>query len=106
MFVDNSANAGTSKATVVDSVSANNVNHGFIAGGGGAFLTIIHSASIGNNNFVVTFDAGTVLRFGHSTLSRNIASWTAVGGTLQSFGDNYITGNGDGDPAPPAIPTK
>jgi len=74
MFVDNSANAGTSKATVVDSVSANNVNHGFIAGGGGAFLTIIHSASIGNNNFVVTFDAGTVLRFGHSTLSRNIAS--------------------------------
>jgi len=28
------------------------------------------------------------------------------GSTLQSFGDNYIAGNADGDPSPPVIARK
>ena len=102
LFADNAANGnGLLKAEVVDSVAANNVNHGFVQGGS-ARLIVINSAALNNNTGVVKFGFG-LLRIGHSTLAGNVASWF---GSVESFGDNYITGNGDGDPAPPTIAKK
>ena len=52
--------------------------------------------------------ANTTVRIGQSTITGNFRSWDNTVGfaKVQSFGDNYIAGNGDGDPAPPVIARK
>jgi len=50
------------------------------------------------------FAANATVWLGQSTLTENGFSW--AGNTVQSFGDNYIAGNGDGTPAPAIIARK
>ena len=59
-----------------------------------------------NNGTGLSADIAT-LRAGQSTITGNGNSWTSLNnGIVQSFGDNYIAGNDDGDPAPPTIARK
>lgn len=106
---------GNLDVTVTDSVSANNGRDGFGAffgGFGGATpisLTVIRSVSAYNQFFGLF--AHTIpevkIRFSQSVITGNGFAWRITDNSvLQSFGDNYIVGNADGDPAPPLIATK
>jgi len=99
-------------ATVTDSVSANNGQDGFGAfSGGGATINLTVTRSVAANNGFFGFFAGVVptvsMRFGQSVITGNAQGWAIErNAVLQSFGDNYIAGNADGDPAPPTIARK
>jgi len=95
----------TLKGVVEDSLAARNSGAGFVVSGGSppADVTLIRSIAA-HNGFGIVVSATS--RIGQSVLTGNAASWLA-GGILQSYGDNYINGNGDGDPPiPTVIPTK
>jgi hypothetical protein len=98
---------------VMDSVSANNGGDGFFvhtnAQNMPTKLMVLRSAIANNNGHGLTSSnaPNATLLIGQSSVNDNAGSWDATGGaTLQSFGDNYIAGNGDGDPAPPPIARK
>jgi hypothetical protein len=103
---------GTINATVSDSVSSNNSDTGVIIGTavGKAPTTVMVVRSMLSNNSTSAVGAagvGARLVFGQSAVSGNGAVVGLGGGAVvQSFGDNYIAGNFDGDPAPPVITTK
>src|SRR5262249_10314741 len=107
------AGTGTITATVTDSVSANNGGIGFlsfsVAGQPTVSLTVIRSVAANNRGAGVEADtaATATLRVGETTIAGNAKAWSAAGGaTLQSFGDNHVAGNADGDPALPVIARK
>jgi len=58
-----------------------------------------------NNGTGLSSSAGGTLRLGQSSITGNATSWSASG-LVQSYGDNDINGNGDGDPAPATIGRK
>jgi hypothetical protein len=100
------------KATVADSVAAGN-GYG-IAGAGKANITVVRS-EISNNATGLSPNTNATIRIGQSVLTGNHESWVSWGGgpgpsgfpgTVQSYGDNYIDGNDDGNPAPPTIARK
>jgi hypothetical protein len=100
---------GTFSVTVTDSVAANNLG-GSQTGGGfrvhtsTAPTTFTLVRSVATKNSVGLAATGpSVLRVGQSVVAANTASWS---GPVQSYGDNYINGNGDNDPAPPLIAPK
>jgi len=73
------------------SVSANNAR-GLVANGEGATIRVGHSVLTGN---------------GDATLFGLQGAWQVVsGGTMFSYGDNYIDGNGSLESAPPGIAHK
>jgi hypothetical protein len=107
LYVDGAFGAGGHiNATALDSVAVHN-NAGFYAhstaGHYAVSMMVIRSAAT-NNNVGVTADGGILAsaRVGQTVLSRNVGTWTQAGGaTVQSFGDNYVALNNDGDPAAP-----
>jgi hypothetical protein len=112
LFVGGTASTGTIKATAADSAVANNGNIGFwatsSAGQAATSLLVVRSVSANNSVGVSAFGGATAtLRVGQSAITGNAQTWfTNAGSVLQSFGDNYIVGNGDGDPALPTIVHK
>ena len=100
----------TISAVVTDSVAANNLSSDVTFGGGLAVhtvsaattLTVVRSV-IHSNGLRLKAIGASILRIGQSALTRNATSWV---GNVQSYGDNYIDGNGDSNPAPPAIAMK
>jgi hypothetical protein len=109
IVVQGAASTGTINATVADSVAGNNSAGGFSAASspGGTSLTVVRSASVNNGTGLFVTGAFAAFRVGQSTVTGNTTTWSATsGGTLRSYGDNRINGNGDGDPALPAIIPK
>ncbi len=106
LLVSGNASTGTITATVEDTVAANNTSSGFrvnSVAGAATSLMIVRSVAANNNTGVFTFGAFTTLRLGQSAVTGNTTSWFQSGGVLRSYGDNYIDGNGDGNPAPTTI---
>jgi hypothetical protein len=110
--VNGGGSTGTINVTVTDSASANNANYGFFirstAGHASTSLMVVRSVAA-NNGIGLNAEGGATatLWVSQSTVTGNGSSWVAGGGgILQSFGDNNIVGNSDGNPAPPTIAKK
>ena len=104
-FFGNST-TGIVTATVRDSISAGNGNHGIItaenAGGGTTTAMLERTASLNNDEMgVIASGAGATIRIGNSTVSGNQVGMASFGGgVIQSYGTNKVNGNGtDGDPS-------
>src|SRR5262249_42564181 len=103
------ASTGTVDATIADSVAAGNGGNGFRVSSKGGFaqtnLLVVRSLSVNNAIGVVALVARgqattPALRIGQPSLAGNAVSWAfTLGAVLESFGDNYVAGNFDGDPA-------
>jgi len=100
---------GTVKTTEADSVAANNGGDGFTVSSvsGAASLMVVRSVAANNGAGISADGASATLRVGQSAVTGNTTSWSFPnGGTLRSYGDNNIDGNGDGDPAAPTTIAK
>jgi len=98
-------------AAVTDSKAVGNGStgfHAFSAGGHGVTLmTLIRSVAASNVTGVQASSIISTLRFGRSTVTGNSNSWVAASSAVvQTYGENYINGNGDGDPLPTTISRK
>ena len=108
----NGENAGSVvSATVSDSVVSGNLGLGLFArsgGGGTANLMVLNSVASYNSTGIVADGTNATVRIGQSGITGNtLKSWDSTGSAkVLSYGDNYIDGNGDGDPAPPSIARK
>ena len=102
------AATGTIDATITNSTSANNGRFGFgsvsVDNAATTSVMVVRSVSANNSTGLSVGSAGTArMRVGQSTVSGNtLHTWFATGGVLQSFGDNAIVANADGDPALPS----
>ena len=101
IFVDGStsASSNTINATVFESVAAGNVGDGFFsntqAGQAPTSVMVFHSVAANNINGVAANGTGATLRLANSTVTGNIRGWRVISsGVLNSYGDNYIDGNG------------
>jgi Right handed beta helix region len=106
------ASSGIIRAVVADSVAAGN-SFGFLVDTGSSSpvsLLLVRSVAVDNNTGVFASGSLATVRVARSAVTGNTtASWgIAFGGTLSSYSDNNVNGNGDGDPAAPsgAIPKK
>jgi hypothetical protein len=110
--VGGGSTTGSINAAVSDSLSANNARFGFgavsVANGATTSLMMLRSVSANNSTGVTAgIDPRARLWIGQSAISGNtLHTWFADGGTLQSFGDNAMVGNADGNPALPTIAMK
>jgi hypothetical protein len=105
---DGSNGFATVKGTVTDSVASSMSQAGFYASGSGSAtttLTVFHSVAANNFTGLAVANSSATLHVANSVVTGNTNSW-ASNGTLRSYGDNYIDGNGDGDPTPTAIARK
>jgi hypothetical protein len=99
--VDGAFSAGTDtiNATVSDSVAAGN-NSGFVnatvSGQAPTSLMLFHSVAANNGTGVAVQGPGAILRLANSTVTGNTQhGWVAISsGVVDSYGDNYIDGNG------------
>ena len=101
LIVDGAQFAGEIDVTVFESVAAGNGQYGFGVGSttGEAFttLTLFHSVAVNNGNAgIAAQDAGAILRIAQSLVTGNAHSFAVIGSgsAIQSYGDNYIDGNG------------
>ncbi|HKA70905.1 MAG TPA: right-handed parallel beta-helix repeat-containing protein [Xanthobacteraceae bacterium] len=98
---------GTIDVTVTESTAANN-SDGFRldAGHAAASLALVRAVAADNRlHGIAAVGRSALLRVAASSITGNALSWIAGDGALvQSFGDNTIAGNGDGDPRPPGVP--
>jgi hypothetical protein len=99
---------GTIEATASDSVAAGNAGVGFTAftsaGHASTTFMLFHSVAA-NNDGGLFAQGGAILRTARSMVTGNSLGWTAdTGGSVQSYGDNYIDGNFSGETAPPTAP--
>jgi hypothetical protein len=102
IFMDGSAGAGPSNTTVNHSVLTANSSNGIaVASASAAFTAVVDSTMISLNAGVGAASAGGGARLllGGSTIAANATGVSNAGGTLQSFKNNEIGGNGsDGTP--------
>jgi hypothetical protein len=100
LYVYGADSTGIVKAAVSDSIAANNSNTGFAAlsnsGNAPTTLTVFHSVSAHNFAGLALGGSGSVvIRVGQSVVTGNGSGYVVTGnGSLQSYGDNYIDGNG------------
>jgi Right handed beta helix region len=96
----------TINVTVSDSVSANNGGAGiFVQSNGGTQVNVMARASTFANNVVEGLGAdgiGATVRVTRSTITGNATGWAILSsGTMLSYGDNNIDGNGAANTEPP-----
>ena len=107
----NSAGTNTINATVSESVAARNGNVGLFSqtqpGQAPTSLMVFHTV-VANNDFGVDADGtGATVRLANSTVTGNANGWfVSNSGVVDSYGDNYIDGNGNLQTAPPGILRK
>lgn len=98
---------GTIDATVSDSAAANN-GDGFRLEAGHAAASLVLARSVAADNHgrgIAAVGHAAIVRVGASSITGNALSWTSDNGAVvQSFGDNAIAGNHDGDLRPPGMP--
>jgi len=96
--------------SVADGYVANNGSAGLEiteTNTGFASLVAVRSAISGNGTGLLASGTTASLLVGASSITGNTMSWSAQGGAnLRSYGDNYIDGNLDLNPAPPATARK
>jgi len=82
---------------VTDSVADMNIGFGVAALGNGTQVTLsgVVLSNCGSGGLVVNFEQ-PVARIGGSTVTGNGAGLAQLTGTLESFGDNLVRGNGSG----------
>ncbi|MEA2987589.1 MAG: hypothetical protein QOG83_300, partial [Alphaproteobacteria bacterium] len=103
---------GTIDITIKDSIVAGTrLGNGVFVKSGQALIakiTIVDSSIVNNLGYgVFVRDTAATARIGRSVIAGNGDSWAEdSGGTLRSYGDNYIDGNGEVDPVPTVIPKK
>jgi len=93
-------NSGVITATVSDSVIANSANSGIRsdAAGVSSVSVTVRDSTIANNDIGLEADFGATLRITRSTITGNATGWA---GTVTSYGDNNIDGNGSANTEPP-----
>ena len=111
VFVSGENAGSVVSATVSDSVVSGNLGQGLFArsiGAGTANLMVLNSVASYNSTGIVADGTNETVRIGQSGITGNtLKSWDSTGSAkVLSYGDNYIDGNGDGDPAPPSIARK
>jgi hypothetical protein len=114
IVVNGSGSAGTNtiNVTVSDSVAAgNNGGAGFFSttasGKAPTSLMVSHSVAANNVYGVAAQGSGATIRLANSTLTGNASGWLVLSsGVINSYGDNYIDGNGANETAPPSIVRK
>jgi hypothetical protein len=103
------SSTATVNVTVSDSVSANNGNSGVEAtSSGGTISIMVRSCTIANNQalglFATFSSGGAQIWVTRSTITGNVTGWgTGASGTVTSFADNNIVGNGSANTPPPAL---
>jgi hypothetical protein len=104
IFMDGSGGGGPSNVSVKDSVLSGSTNVGMVVvSTGAAFNGVVENTLINFSNNVGAAVAGAAatLRIAGSTITQNVTGVANFGGTLQSFKNNVIAGNGtDGTPIP------
>jgi hypothetical protein len=111
VIVSGNNSTGTISVTMANSVSAGNLMGAYAdSDPAKAQTTVMAVRSVVTNNTnrgLYAFGAKARVLVGNSAVSGNAATWGAFsGGIVQSFGDNHIAGNADGDPALPVIAKK
>ena len=109
LVVSGSASVGEIDVSVADSIASSNGGSGFGVVTRSALSNVMLVRSLAATNGIGLEAAGVnaTLRIGQTTVTGNRASSSIQNGAvLRSYGDNYITGNGDGDPAPTTIAKK
>jgi hypothetical protein len=111
--VDGEFSTGTVSATIADSVAGNNDGRGIAVvsatGKAATTLVVIGSQAVNNTNGLVAEGANALMLVGQTTVSGNVAGWSAGGpgfGTLKSYNNNYVDGNGGSEAAMPLVSTK
>jgi hypothetical protein len=98
--VDGSGGTGTLSVAVTDSIASNDLGgtafEAFSAAGHSVtILVLTRSTASGNDTGVGVFGTTASLRLAQSTVTGNTTGYVASsGGTLFSYGDNYIDANG------------
>jgi len=85
--------------SIIDSVFSGSQAAIYVQGDGGRPSTavVMHSA-LSNSGSGVQVVGNAFIAIGQSLIAGNASTWnTAEGGTVSSFGDNYVYGNFDGD---------
>ena len=106
--------SGTLNAVIVDSVASGDQNPSFGAGfflnsgGPEADTTLEVLNSVAANNTIGFYVEGGTIFVAKSMITGNTLGWqnSYQNDTPQSYGDNYIDGNGGQQGAPSKIPTK
>jgi hypothetical protein len=104
----------TINATAFDTVASGNGSVGFqsytLFASTVTNFMVTHSVAANNGYGVEATYQGATLRLAHSTVTGNLNGWAVTGsspfGVVDSYGDNYIDGNGMNEAAPPAIARK
>jgi len=107
--VDGSNGTGGINAVVSESVAAGNpVGFFAVSNLSPATITLFQSVAANNRTGIKADNINAKVRMAQSMVTGNSTSWINTGsvGAVQSYGDNYIDGNGDGDPTPPSIVRK
>jgi hypothetical protein len=94
------AAAQTVNVTFTDSVSANNAN-GIYAFAGPASIMVRNSTIANNSGNGLEADVNSTIRVARSTITGNGTAWLTDFGTVLSYGDNNIDGNGSANTEPP-----
>jgi hypothetical protein len=104
--------SGALNVAVSDSVASGNSQIGFKAddiGSGAATLLLFHVVAANNNIGVQAAGSGpsSTASLAQSTVTGNANGWEAIGnGSVLSYADNYIDGNGANETAPPTATRK
>jgi len=115
IVLDGSVSPAAIVSTVVDSEAANNGQVGFTAinvANSVVRMMLIRCVAVSNNTGISSQNpspvaVGPIVRVGQSIVTGNVTSWTTSSNAfLDSYGDNNIDGNFDGDPAPAVIIAK
>jgi hypothetical protein len=98
---------GSVKATILDSVAANNANIGFGASSSAipVRMTLMQSVSANNGIGLSAIGAQTIIRIGQSMVTDNANGWTSLdSGQVHSYGSNQVDGNAAADTITSKIP--
>jgi hypothetical protein len=93
--------AQTVNVTFTDSVSANNGTNGIYAFAGSTSIMVRNSTIANNGTNGLEAGSSTTIRVTRSTITGNGTGWLTDFGTVLSYGDNNIDGNGSANTEPP-----
>jgi len=85
---------GSSKVAIYNSVANSNTNNGFVASGSTAEITIDGGSSALNGTGGINVDTSAKARFSNMQIYGNGTGLLNAGGSLISFGNNRVAGNG------------
>jgi hypothetical protein len=110
IFAQGTGATGTINMTVSDTVSSGNAADGIRAnslGGATTTLSVVRSTSSNNNVGISGANSDAIVRVADSMITGNNSGWTVSNGAvLQSYGNNFVNGNGANEGAMPLIGTK